>query len=485
MAYTDAQLLDLLRRNVYADGWLDLVRSDPDGEAATDALLAIFARESQAVDRLGALGLASDAPGGSPGSCILTLSREASGTAGEVPAGYPFVDARGVRAWVATPVPVAAAALEVQVPLVTERRTELVNGEEDFGWRVAPDAFAVVDATSTSTLLAPAGNPTLDDTSFQAFSATPVQEGASDWLALHGRERGVRRQPAETTGDFRARVRNIPDAVSPIAVADGVQAAVPVLGLGSALLLEPFDDGATQALKDDHGLGDFSGLYLTGALTPSISASPKADFLDDAGTGFELLGFREARAYLRAVVAQPRNPDGSGLFAGGGYLDDDVFGFLDTGLHPAVVAALMAMWEEVDRKAAAGVQHDIYVDALTYKIGSGATASAGENTVFTLTPPTGRAWMLAWAWADHGRPSAPADPATMGHRLTFTFTDATTFSTPVSGLLCSERLDPRSPGMVGYPWGKRISQVQGKLTGPGGTTLNMAAALRVLEVVSP
>lgn len=485
MPYTKDQLLELLRRNVDADGWLDQVMADPDGAAAVGALLAEFEREAQAVERLEALGLAETAPGGSPGSCTLTATREASGTAGTIPAGFPFVDARGVRARVASDTPVAAGALSVPILLFTERRTELVNAEEDYGWRVAPDADPALDEDILTVLMAPAGNPNLLDTSFQEFSATPVHDGASDWLALHGRERGAPRQPGESTGDYRSRVRNIPDAVSPIAVADGVQAAAPVLGIGAARLLEPFGDGATQALKDDHGLGEFSGLYLTGAFTPSISSSPKRDFLDDAGSGYELLSNREARAYLRAHVAQPRNPDGLGMFLGGSYLDDPIFGFMDTGSHPAVVAALMAMWAEVDRKAAAGVLHDVYVDTLLYKIGRGSTSSAGETVVFTLTPPAGLAWLLAWAWADHDRAAAPPDPATMGHRVTFTFTDATTFSTPVSGTVQSERLDPGSPGMAGYPWGKRVSQIQGKITGPGAATLGMVGTFRILEAVNP
>jgi hypothetical protein len=72
--------------------------------------------------------------------------------------------------------------------------------------------------------------------------------------------------------------------------------------------------------------------------------------------------FREARAYFEVdLIGDLQEPDEAIFYWDDGYFDDPVFGFLDGGLHPALVSSLMVVPEETNRKRAGGVQFDVFV----------------------------------------------------------------------------------------------------------------------------
>jgi len=477
MAYSISDFVDLLRRTTDDQGWLQPILDDPDSLAALYMVLAAFVREAQAIDRLAANMRPSTASGGGVGTASLTLTRQASGTSGTITAGYPFLDLRGVKVVSQAAVNVSATALTVVVPVQTLRQTEAVNTETDPGFRIDPAASTIMDSTASTILIAPVGTIGLVSTSFSTVaSSTPIVEASADWLAEHGAERGVRRQPNESTGDYRLRVLNIPDAVSPIAIADGVIATcMRTASLPIPIIQEPFDDLATQSMKDEHGLSTFKPLYSDGNTAPESPAH--SEFYEDYQR--EMVSLREARAYFRVMIPQPLNSSDGAAFVPGPPA-------VATTPPADVMSALMSVWDEANRKRAGGVQFDVFVSEPAAQVGVGSTAVNADTVVFTLTPIVGRAWYLRGAHVGHdSSPSGFALTTAMTHRVTFTFTDATTFTTPASGQMDEERLDPYKTAMSGFPYNKRINKIEGKLKGDGTHAINMVGTFYVTEVVDP
>ena len=123
-------LVELLRRTTDEFGWLQPLLDDPDSAAVLGAQIEIFARLGPAVDHNGAQATISGASGGQPGTSVITASRAASGTSGTLPAGYGFVDQRGVQAASTLAVAVGGGATTITIPVATLRQTELVNTED-------------------------------------------------------------------------------------------------------------------------------------------------------------------------------------------------------------------------------------------------------------------------------------------------------------------------------------------------------------------
>lgn len=469
-------IIDLLARTTDKDGWLDPQLADPDGAAALLALVAQFTRMGKAVDYTGMIGMISTAPGGNAGTCILVLSRSVSGTAGTIPAGYQFADERGVRMIVSTPVPVAGGALQILLPLQTLRQTEAVNTEDDAAVGVAPDAGVVLDVLGTTALLAPAGSPSVVATTFQfPVSTTQILGGASDWLAIHGAERGQIRQTGEDTASYRARVINIPDAVSPKAICLAVQGAASRGGLPLYFVLEPFPQTASPAITVPLGLGSF-----------------KPFFADDATYGFagdvvaELVSRREATAYFRLEPqAQIQDAVVKGLFCDFGFLDDTAYGFADTGPDPAVNASLLSMWADVFAKKAGGVNFDLFVGEPLRLVGVGHTALNAETVVWTLNAPVGKAWIYVDGYFGHNFELAPL-PTTLPlpashHKVRFTFSDATTFTTASFFPHYEERITLQNFFARGAPQ-KTITKIEGIVQSDGTHPSNFVGVVLVAEM---
>ena len=483
MAAVDSDsLLALLRRTTDEDGWLEPLLADPDSEALIEAGIAMYARLGRAVTYNGEVGLISDAPGGSPGLSTVTLSRSASGTAGAIPTGYRFTDANRLDALAVADVVVGSGVLTVDVPVATVRQTEMVNTEDDPGYAIAATNAVVLATGGASALIAPPGDASVVTTTFQAVAeSTPILGGTADYLSKHGQERGQQRQSGEATEAYRARVRNIPDAVSPIAVADGVQAAAAHLGI-SVVTLEPFEDGATPSLKTLHGLGSYGTLYASG--TSPASASPAVDFFDDPGR--LMLSLREATCHIDVVLqTAPADPTSGTMFADAlAFFDDPVLGYPDVGTPTIVKAQVGAIVEEVNRKRAGGVSFDVVYSPQTRVDGAGATSAGTETVVFTLTPPGGTSWLFQESIS--GLDSTAASPGTIVpssayYRLRLTFADASTFETAPISARGETRLTADSLGAGGALLGY-VTKVEGIAESDGAATVRLGASVFVLAV---
>jgi len=483
IAISMADFTALLRRTC-EPGWLEPLLADPDSKLVLEALMTVFVREAQTADLASLASAISTAPGGRPGVAIITISRTTAGTHGTIPAGYLFVDGRGVVLEAAGPTTIADADLTKPILVQTVRHTESVNTEDDvttMAIHPAPPASqTVLDSGAVNPLIAPVGTAGIVATTFTTVaSATQILQGVSDYLSLHGKERGQLRQPNEPENVYRLRVRNIPDAVSPKGVSEGVQAAVSRLFQTSATIFEPFADGATPALKAKYGLSEYGGIYCDPNTAPTNPAH--TDFFDDGGVPYTLLGVREANAYFRIVVPTPRDPDGNLLIM---VTNASLGGIQVTILDATVVSSFLAIWEEANRKRAGGVQFDIFTAEPRKVLGVGHSNVNSATVVFTLTPPPLIGWGLRDGWVDHDSSLSfptPVNTATMKHQVTFTFSDATTFTTALSGQIDSQRLQPTAPAMSGFPWAKLITKIEGKVVSDGATQVNMVGTFYVTE----
>jgi hypothetical protein len=303
-----------------------------------------------------------------------------------------------------------------------------------------------------------------DATTFQTIGpSTPIQGGAADYLSVHGSERGVQRQPGESTADYRQRIRNIPDAVSPIPVAQTVQVAVQKLGLPPFLVLEPFNDGATPALKAKYGLSNFNAL-----------AWDSGDFFDDPGSGLVMLDRRTATAYF-SIEAQDyvTDPVGFAMFwDDSAFFDDPVLGYMEDVdvFPPAVLAALLAMIQDVGQKKAGGVNFDVYLAPDTQKISHGSSASAAPTQVFTMTPTAGTIWYVSECHAGH---DSPNPSAAIRHHLVFDLEDTTTLTT--ADYFGTDTQSIAQPH-------QRVTAIHGFVTSDGAIPANLVAWVDVLEM---
>jgi len=537
MALLAADFLALLRRTTDT-AWLEGMIASPDGSAVLDALFAIANAVDVSVEEGCDTGLAITAPGGTQGAMVLTLTRTVPAGSATIPKGYLFKTTGGIQLGLVLDVVVAANQATIVLPLVTLRSSEVVNTGVDGAFddfAVGATADGLVDPNSPEVLdsggfriIGPPGSVSVTPPFLKFSASTPILGGASDWLSAHGDERGQRRQSGEATDAYRRRVTNIPEAVSPLGVADGVQGAASAVNLPIPAILEPFEDQASPALKANLGLSTFGGVYATGVEGDSppgrpfgardrSADSPEKDFLDDAGTDFddpgdlprELVGLRESRAYFRIAVPGPIvDPDNSRMFYSGtenpvspagrppgardaaatsparDFWDDPVYGYPDVQDHPQVIGALMSVWEEANRKKAAGVQFDLYLNLITLEIGVGSSLLAAETVVFNLVPPAGKAWWLRDAKADHSSLDllglTPVDPASMWHRVQFTFEDGTIFITPAFRNVWSERLDETALLAMGYPF-KRITAIDGMARSNGIDPITVVGTFFMLE----
>jgi hypothetical protein len=456
---TPDTLLALLQRTSDGQGWLQPQLDDPDAATLLMARVAIFARLGVAAIHNAAQATISGASGGSPGTSAVTISRASGTTTGTIPKGFAFVDPRGVRAVLQVDVPVTTQTVLV-LPVQTLRQTELVNTEADPEFEVDPQSPVV--PASSGILIAPPGTGGVGASTFQAVGpSTKIDGGAADYLSVQGEERGIFRQPGETTAAYRQRVLNIPDAVSPIAIADVVQAAAQQPGIPPLLTLEPFEDGATPALKALHGLGSFSGFAWD------------VDFWDDPLSGFTLLDRRMGRAYF-LIQAQDYVVDTQnfGVFWDDMFFDDGVLGFpADVDLFPpAQSAALLAIAASVDPKRAGGVQFDIQLKSGDLLEGRGTRSANSFGEVVTLTPAAGAIWYLSQVLAGH---DSPTPSTSIAHHLTFDLEDGSSFTTADFSQTWTEIIPPP---------GARVTAIHGFLRSDGTIVADLVIYVRAVAV---
>lgn len=312
-------------------------------------------------------------------------------------------------------------------------------------------------------------------------SSTPITGAVEDWLSALGNERGCIRQDGEDGETYRAHVRMIPDAVSPLAIARAVDATATVLP--ERWLTEPFNDGADPDVKLAMNIGFFDSPFCD------------ADFCDDwlgvqltnkrPVTTLETPGMRESRAYVRVdLVGQLQDPDGSVLYCDDGYCDDPAWGYPDTEVHPVIQGASQALLQEARNKIAGGVSFDVYVEnsTLLQQQSTLDTATTGTGiVVFHLAPDTGKAWYLREGLLT-GDVGGLLDPATQGIAVRIELEDGTVLQTLWAAGVVSLRAYELAA--LGY-CGQRVVSIEGwglstvSLAPPN--SLNMVGSFSVNE----
>jgi hypothetical protein len=429
---TQAQALALLRRTS-DDSWLSAELSSPDGTAVINSRTAIAEATSIALQAQVDACAISTAPGGRPGVCVLTLTRKILGTFVDIPAGYPFRTNEGIDLRVSQPVTMSSTDYSVDLYLETLRFTELVNtyvpafdallsvGDIMATGTAAPAIFDYIYVGTVKTpgwtVLGPGATNAYR--ALRYVSSTLITLSASDWLSVHGNERGQRRQPGEDVEEYRARIRLFPDAVSPIAVSTAIHAVARNAGLPNVTLLEPINPLVSPGLLAEYSLGFFDSSFCDDGFCDDVVETP---------------GLREARAYFReSVDGVLHEPDGSVLYCDDGFCDDEVWGYPDVGMHPQLVKALWGIREEARVKRAAGVQFDIYVEC-SQRLDADADTAPGPGgaIAWTLTPPTGKAWMIRDGRVTANRSNAGINPFLDALAVEFTYSDATVLTSPWS-----------------------------------------------------
>lgn len=499
---SQTDFLALLRRTMDTN-WLDGLLDTPDGLAILNALFDIASVVGADVIDGCNDGSVSYAPGGRPATCQVTATRLAGGTTGSavIPVGYTFQSSNGVLLRLTTNIAVAVGQLVVVLPMETVRQIEAVNQIAVNAFSdtlsvnailnpIVPSTMTAVLDTNGSVILGPPGVSHATRT-LRYVSSTPIVGATADWLSVLGQERGVFRQPEETEEAYRVRVRNLADAVSPKAISRAANLVAEKYKIGPVFLEEPFEDGGTVALKAELFLAAFGGVYMSGAATGgagSVSpSSDEADFYSDMGVPRELVSLREARAYFRLLGNAPQSTDLQQAFYDGfSFLDDPLFGFPDASLAAGILSSLMAIYNTVDSKRAGGVQFDLYVAGPKKIIDFGLVSAATFGTTFTLTPPVGRTWR--YLDGHHGATTiavgAVYDQATMMVRLQFTFSDATTFTTPDFNKPWGERWTISDLQLIGFPSSKQIIEIRGEARSNAINTINHAGQFVVLELVT-
>ncbi len=476
MALTPDDFLDLLRRNTSPE-FLNPLLEDPDSLAVINGLTAIAAALDLAREEGCNTGLIGTAPGGAPGASTVTVSRTVGGTAGTIPKGYLFTDARGFEYVSQLDVVVGTGDLTIGVPVFSLRQIEIVRSVDDPVMVIGAANLVVLDVTLTSALIAAPGDAAAVASTFQVVdSSTPVIGALSDYLSVHGGERSILRQPNEESGAYRRRVREVPDVVAPIALSNAVQGiAQRIFGLPPIFLEEPFDIGETQALRDEIFLREFETAYADDA------------FLDDPQS--EIVSGREARAYFRiAVDGLVFDPNNFSAYLDEAFFDDPINGFFDGSAFGDVASSILAaIVQEAQVKKAQGVLFDTIINGYDEIQGTGSTAAGALTLVFTLTPPTGD-WRLVEGFLGVSAPLPPSGGDYTYH-LRFTFTDASTFDTPIRTVVDggggegSDALYFYVLVELGFPFAKDITKIEGFASADGTSTVLLVANLWVLEVL--
>jgi hypothetical protein len=207
---------------------------------------------------------------------------------------------------------------------------------------------------------------------------SPTVNASSNYLGVLGKERGKQSQLGELAENYRARVRNIDDVVSPIAMSLAVRGSAQSVGVNDVRLYEPFEDGSTAALDTLYGLGSLTEMLFCDSTNQGVTGNPFSYAVDDPYS--VTLSARESLVYfLVRVFDVAASSD---------------FGFGTLTYPPEVVGGLLAVYDSAQYAKAGGVPFDIHL-AGTFKwvVGVGTRTSAIGAVVVTLTPPPGKVWV--------------------------------------------------------------------------------------------
>ncbi|MGA7740397.1 MAG: hypothetical protein WCE40_01020 [Polyangia bacterium] len=367
--------------------------------------------------------------------------------------------------------------------------TPFAVGTYPVGVAISPDGTRALVTNNGDNNVTPLSDGVLlgaphTNASLTYVSSTPITGAVEDWLSAHGSERGCIRQDGEDGEAYRARVRMIPDAVSPLAIARAVDASA--TALPERWLAEPFNDGADPSVKLAANLGFFDGVFCDSDFCDDPLGTPLADKQPVAN--LECSGIRESRAYVRVdLVGQLREPDGSVLYCDDGFCDDPQWGYPDIGTHPAISGAEQALLQEVQGKLAGGVQFDVYLENSTALVQQGSlsgTTGIDGVPVITLMPVDGTAWYLreGLLTADMG-PTQHWTVTGQGIAVRLTLDDGTILQTPwAQGVVSLRSYELEA---LGYR-GQRVTSIEGwgltltpLVPGSPGNTMNLIGSFTV------
>ena len=517
-----ADFIDLLRRTMDEEGWLQPILDHPDSRITLEAYIDEFVRVSEAANRACNTGLISTAPGGVVGVTTITVSK-AGGAGGNLFAGVTqFVDSRGYLYNLIASLAIPAGPFSTSLVIATLRQTELVNTVDEPDIRFSP-AYNVADATNATPIVIKTSSPhtyatgaivrvvgvegneaangvftitVIDGSHFSLNgsvgsgvfdgvdgvvepapfglvidSTVPVMGGLSDYLSVLAAERGILRQAGEEVGAFRQRVMSFPDAITPSAISEVVQGIAQTRKLLDPKIYEPFNLGETPALKIEKILYSLGKGFFD------------SSFLDDPLFGIHL-GYREARAYFLITARAPASPSNPGTyFDSDGFFDGNMF--FDASTQAELVTGFNSMRQGVDVRRAHGEQFDIELaGVINRKDGIGDTTLAGiPEKVWELSPPLGKAWSLWHMITGISAPNLPT--TTYAQFVRFTFDDATTFDTPTQTMppaVGEDLFDVNRLGLIGFPF-KPITKVEGFAKDDTVSTVRMVSHLWVVEFV--
>lgn len=216
--FSQQELLDLFDR-IYPPHYLVPLKTVGPGYEALQAFAAIGARLSTMVERLGCASFILSAGSGAYATGEVELYRGAvhpEGITVTVKAGTVVACSRSGRRFVTTAdvtfAPAALGPFAVPVKAVAQGYDYNVPG-----LIIAADGTALEGEIDTVYSLSE--DPEVGDTTIQVRqTSTPASGGADPALDQHGADRGIPRVVGESDTDYRARVRSIPDNISPDAV---------------------------------------------------------------------------------------------------------------------------------------------------------------------------------------------------------------------------------------------------------------------------
>jgi hypothetical protein len=148
----------------------------------------------------------------------------------------------------------------------------------------------------------------------------------------------------------------------------------------------------------------------------------------------------------------------------------------------------MTIANTADQIRAGGVQFDFYVEDESVVPSAGAaggtSASAMSVVVWTLlSDPLSVPGheTVGWILRDCLLSHTPGNPGVFVHQVQFTFSDATTFTTPLFGGVDSEHLSLDKLIANGYPF-KRIVKIQGIVDSDGVTPVTLVGTFWAVPV---
>lgn len=479
-------MLDVIKRTCDTD-WVAGMLASPDGQAILAAAQAIGAKVSEALDeQVGACQIGR-APTGSPGTCNLVISRSSTTPTGTIPNGFKFVTKLGVELLVSGDVAVANGQANVTLPLQSLRQIDLVNtviGAFDDQLK-AGDLLDSIISYDSPAVVDDSGNPLLGFGAdvFGYVSSTPIDGATMNWLAEHGKERGCLQQPGEDGEAYRARVRQIPDAVTPIAVQTAVLGAKSQGQLRELYAVEPMPDQSSVTAR--------SVINLVFADAPYCDDSYCDDPFgaDLAAKGpfrtIEMPDMRGSRAYFReSVYGNPIETDGLVFYADESYCDDPMWGYADVGQHPSITAALRAIQEEARSKRAGGVQFDLTIENATIAHGQTAAANppGSAAVIWSLEAPSGKAWYIREGLVSCNIDGAGAiDPATDEFRIVITQVGGGVLQSDWWHSISSLPIRRSQLEKMGY-YGTIVAKIEGLIYSSVPNTLNLVGTFWVTEV---